>query len=331
MPDIDGVALAHEIRELRDAHELPLMLLSSLGSHGDTSTADFAATLTKPIKPSQLHEALIAILSGQVPSITRAAEAAAGPAVDERRRMRLLVVEDNEVNQQLALLLLEKLGYRADVAGNGVEALEALERQRYDTILMDIEMPEMDGLEATRRIHRRWAREERPHIIAVTANAMQGERELCLQAGMDDYLSKPIHLDELEASLAQAPIGGIEVARGSVDPAVIRTLASSLGEHGRASVSALIDTFLDGVPGRMIALRAGLERGDAETVRREAHTLKGNAASFGADALSEMSRELESAAADDALERAAEMVDDLERELSQATTELEVIREELRP
>ena len=107
------------------------------------------------------------------------------------------MVEDNAVNQQLALLMLQKVGYRADVAANGVEALEALERQPYDAVLMDVEMPEMDGLEATRRIHQRWPRERRPHIVAVTANAMQGERELCIQAGMDDYITKPIHIEEL--------------------------------------------------------------------------------------------------------------------------------------
>ena len=175
------------------------------------------------------------------------------------------MVEDNAVNQQLVLLLLQKVGYRADVAANGVEALEALERQPYDAVLMDVEMPEMDGLEATRRIHRRWSREQRPHIIAVTANAMQGERELCIQAGMDDYISKPIHIDALAEALTRvsrrpdAP----QAARRRSTPRSIGRLVASLGEQGRRSAAALIDTFLGHVPDLMAALddRGGARRG----------------------------------------------------------------------
>ena len=126
----------------------------------------------------------------------------------QRLHLRILVVEDNAVNQQLVLLLLREARATGPTwPANGVEALEALERQPYDAVLMDVEMPEMDGLEATRRIHRRWPRERRPHIVAVTANALQGERELCLQAGMDDYITKPIRLEELSAALARVDAG----------------------------------------------------------------------------------------------------------------------------
>jgi CheY-like chemotaxis protein len=119
--------------------------------------------------------------------------------------LRILVVEDNAVNQKLALRLLGQMGYQADVAGNGLEAIEALERQRYDVVLMDVQMPEMDGLEATRQIRRQWP--ERPvRIIAMTANAMQGDREATLKAGMDDYISKPIRVEELIRALERSKV-----------------------------------------------------------------------------------------------------------------------------
>ena len=118
-----------------------------------------------------------------------------------RHPLRILLAEDNVVNQKLAMRILQQMGYRADLASNGIEAVESVERQPYDVVLMDVQMPEMDGLEASRRIAQRWPAGERPRIVAMTANAMQGDRELCLQAGMDDYLTKPIRVDQLVAAL----------------------------------------------------------------------------------------------------------------------------------
>ena len=120
-----------------------------------------------------------------------------------RHPLRILLAEDNAVNQKLALRFLAQMGYRADVAANGLEAIQALDRQPYDVILMDVQMPEMDGLEATRQICGRWPSGARPRIIAMTANAMQGDREICLEAGMDDYVSKPIRVEELMQALAR--------------------------------------------------------------------------------------------------------------------------------
>jgi PAS domain S-box-containing protein len=329
MPEMDGLTLAGEIRRHRDADSLPLVMLTSLGR--GRSPEGFAAYLTKPIKPSQLYDALIQVFGGKLET----AEAPVVAALDDRLAqhvpLRILVVEDNAVNQHLALLMLQKVGYRADVAANGVEALEALERQPYDTVLMDVEMPEMDGLEATRRIHQRWPGERRPHIVAVTANAMQGERELCIQAGMDDYITKPIHIEELVGALtrgARRPSAPQQAP--AIDRDVIRRLGASFGEGGNGSMVALIDTFLGHMPGQMEALATALGREDVDEIRRGAHTLKANAAMFGATALADLCRELEAAAKAGTLDRGSDLLARIEMELERVTGELGTIRAELR-
>ena len=200
MPGMDGLALARQMQALAPA--LPRVLFSSLGRKevGEGSAA-FVGFLHKPLRQSQLHELLMAQLAGKAPS---AAATAPAPRPDgglgAQHPLRILLAEDNVVNQKLALRLLQQMGYRADVAGNGIEALEAVERQTYDLVLMDVQMPEMDGLEASRRIVQRWP-QARPRLVAMTANAMHGDRETCLAAGMDDYLTKPIRVDALARAL----------------------------------------------------------------------------------------------------------------------------------
>ena len=183
------------------------MLFSSLGRReiGPDSSI-FAAQITKPLKPSQLFDALMTILAEQPITVRQSDDAIMGqldPDMGRRLPLRILLAEDNAVNQKVALRLLERMGYRADVAANGLEALAALQRQPYDVVLMDVQMPEMDGLEASRRIKGNWPPGARPRIIAMTANAMQGDRERCLAAGMDDYITKPIRTEALVAALSQ--------------------------------------------------------------------------------------------------------------------------------
>jgi GAF domain-containing protein/CheY-like chemotaxis protein len=204
MPGMDGTTLAQRIRAA--GHTLPLVLFTSLGRK-EASDSLFAATLAKPLRQSQLFDTLVSLLA-QDAVATRAVAAPAKPMIDvqmaERHPLRILLAEDNVVNQKLALRLLQQMGYRADVASNGIEAIESVERQAYDVVLMDVQMPEMDGLEASRRITAKYKPGERPRIVAMTANAMQGDREECLAAGMDDYVTKPIRVEALVTALLAA-------------------------------------------------------------------------------------------------------------------------------
>jgi GAF domain-containing protein/CheY-like chemotaxis protein len=205
MPEVDGIMLTREIRKLREENSLPIILLTSLGRREmGVDNLEFAAYLTKPIKPSALYDALAGIFAGNVispkPESTRPVM---DPELGKRHPLRILLAEDNQVNQKLALRILEQMGYRADIAANGLEVVESIERQTYDVILMDVQMPEMDGLEATRQIVARWP-QKHPRIIGLTANALEGDRENCLEAGMDDYISKPIRVDELVGALERS-------------------------------------------------------------------------------------------------------------------------------
>ena len=197
-----------EIRSLRDEASLPIVILSSWGQREiEAGEAPYVAFLIKPLKASQIYDVLVSLF-GTEEEIAELVHEPAGSQFDagmaERHPLRILLAEDNAINQKLALRLLGRMGYRADVAANGVEVLRSLHRQPYDVVLMDVQMPEMDGLEATRAIWREWPAGQRPRIVAMTANAMKEDRDECLAAGMDDYLSKPIHVEELVRALQAA-------------------------------------------------------------------------------------------------------------------------------
>jgi PAS domain S-box-containing protein len=320
MPEIDGLALAHRIRGQPAGRALPLVLLTSLGRPERSRAREFAVTLTKPVRASQLYDALMGILARrpeerQEPEarVTAGPGAAAAPA---RSRLRILVAEDNGVNQQLALGLLGKLGYEADVAGNGAQAVEAVEGESYDVVLMDVEMPELDGLEATRRIRRR-----RPHgpprIIAMTANALQEDREACFAAGMDDYLAKPLRVAQLAEALTTAE--PVEEAPPLASGA-LEALREQFGDE--AFLQDLLDTFLQEAP----RLVADLRSGSAEEARRAAHTLKTNARTLGAAELGRVCEELEELAKQDRLEGASARVAHADAEYARVESALRAAR-----
>jgi GAF domain-containing protein/CheY-like chemotaxis protein/HPt (histidine-containing phosphotransfer) domain-containing protein len=331
MPGVDGLDLAAQLHERYPG--LPIVLASSISQHDLATdprweTARIGAVVTKPLKASPLHGALATVLGSALDERGEQGASSFDSDLATQHPLRILLAEDNVVNQKLAVRLLQKLGYRADIAGNGLEALEALERQPYDLLLSDVQMPEMDGLEATRQILARWPEGERPWIVAMTAEAMSGDRERCLEAGMNDYLTKPIRVDELVAAIKRTPRGELATdepkeaaSDGTIDAQVLSRLVDGTGGDAEF-ISELIDQFIAEAPELVAVARAGLEAGDADEVRRAAHTLKSNAATFGARHLAERSRGLEEAARHRSL-------DDGPRQLEGIAGELDLVREAL--
>jgi PAS domain S-box-containing protein len=342
MPEMDGATLAHAIREHRSADALPLILFTSLGRReAHAESAGFAAYLHKPIKPSQLFDALVSVVAEQPVHVQArgAARSELDPGMAGRHPLRILLAEDNVVNQKVALRLLGQMGYRADVAANGLEAIEAVERQTYDVVLMDVQMPELDGFEASREVNRRWPGARRPRIVAMTANAMQGDRELCEAAGMDDYVAKPIRVEELVAALercrrraeargeagdpgasvAPAPAtdepGGAAPSRAAgaaaIDPRAIEALAASMGGP---FIAELIDTFGADARELIATLRRALAAADVDSFRRAAHSLKSTSETLGAAGLAAMARDLETLARAGSVTGAGDRVEHLAAE-----------------
>ena len=279
MPDMDGFTLARELRGARGPESLALVLLSSIGGALPPAQATaFAAVLSKPVKLSLLHDRLVEILGGR--DQARPREASVPAAGASSAPLRILLAEDNAVNQTVALRLLERLEHAA-----------------YDVILMDVQMPGMDGLETSRAVCARWPRGQRPRIIATTAEAMEGDRERCLAAGMDDYLAKPIRLEELRRALAECRpvatqlVNEASPGHGPIDREVLDGLREDLGDP--VTLRRVVATFLERTPLVLADLREAAARGDQAALRAGAHGLKGTSATLGALALSEQCAELE--------------------------------------
>ena len=349
MDGMDGMELARRIKADPAIAPTRLILLSSLTLRGQTEEArraGFSAYLTKPVRQSKLFDAIATTVGppadadgrpgrGEATIVTRRSlEEARARSRERHDGGHVLVAEDNQVNQKVAVRMLEKLGYRVDVAANGLEAVEALSRIPYAAVLMDVQMPEMDGYAATKEIR---SREEeggyrRTPIIAMTANAMQGDREKALAAGMDDYVSKPVKPEELGAVLTRwlsqgrAQEGPTDPAEGHdavggkpeedlLDEDVLASLRE-LQEQGEPDIlNELIELFLDEAPAQLSALREAIEGGgDAGPVERVAHALKGSSGNVGAMRVAAVCAELETVGRDRELTRAPELLDQLEVE-----------------
>jgi CheY-like chemotaxis protein len=330
----------------------------------------FAASLQKPIKPALLYDLLLQILTkGEYTPSSGYRSADRVSAFDDyvaqglveniTGPLRILLVEDNSINQKVSMLVLERLGYAADLATTGQQAIDILHQQSYDVVLMDVQMPEMDGLEATRRIRHDFPLADdgvrQPYIIAMTANAMKEDREICLQAGMDDYLSKPIQIGELVKVLVKAgeALGrspGYSVPASTatdeasrqmprsyvpasvptseaplLDPAAIQQLRDTLGDKADTMLPELIANFCLDAPKLILDARQALANGQTEEVRRAAHTLKSTSATFGATELSELARQLESRARDGLLEGAGVLLKQIQATYERTWAALELL------
>jgi len=353
MPEMDGMMLAEAIRKLPKGADLPLVLLTSMGTHAasnDPARAAFASCLTKPIKPTQLQEVLVRVVSGaKAAAVKTPANNKLDPTLASRLPLRVLLCDDNVINQKVALRLLKQMGYRADVAANGLEALSALDRQPYDLVFMDVMMPEMGGLEATEEIRRRQQQPAQfPNcksplvIVAMTASAMQGDREKCLASGMDDYIAKPVRLEDVRmiverwgasASQSESPAEPPATAAQSApaEPAAPAATAPAPAAEAPVDMERLLD-FTDGNPdslrelvtlyleqtGEQLGqLEAAVKTGAAPEVRRLAHSCAGASATCGMRRLVVLLREIEREGFEGKLVRSAELFAEADQQFNQ--------------
>ena len=319
MPDMDGLMLAEAIKARLPQATLPMIMLSSVSdpSHKEhTRSLAIEAFLYKPLKPSQLFGAFTRLFDDDEKRPSKTAQPEALPNLAEELPLRILLAEDNVINQKVALRLLERLGFRADLAANGYEVLDALERQVYDIVLMDVQMPEMDGLEATRTILKTYAPSKRPRIIAMTANALETDRMHCLEAGMDDFISKPVDFEALIEALRKSPSAAkkyseamgeiygvasedeldlLAVDLPTIDHGVLAHFRTKLCSGDTAIANELTASYLENAEMMVDEMATAFQTDDSTTLERLAHTLKSSSQMLGALCLAEHCRLLENA------------------------------------
>jgi CheY-like chemotaxis protein len=329
MPEMDGFEVATRIQQHAELAGTTIMMLSSVGEGGDAARCralGVAGYLTKPVRQSVLLDAILAVFARSVPQIhstSRPALLTSQPTVGTERPLRVLVAEDNAVNQVVVTRMLQKRSHAVVVAANGREALAALARESFDVVLMDMQMPEMGGREATAAI-RQTERSNGGHlpIIAVTASAMKGDREECLAAGMDDYISKPIQFDGLIEKVERWGRG--DVAAKDTPPASRQSFLEMF--DGDADLLREVATaYLEWEPALRAQLRGASGSGDAAAVRAAAHSLKGSVANFGAEAATSALARIEESAVRGDLRGAAMALAEFEPAADALRSELDLL------
>lgn len=326
MPFMDGLTLAQKIREFPQGKTLPLLCLTSLGNpvsqeQERLKSIDLIAWLNKPVKQCQLYNVLVDHFTNResVPSSTLVASNMASQLADQYP-LKILLAEDNLVNQKVALRMLQRLGYRADVGANGLEVLEALRRQSYDVILMDVQMPELDGIAATRTIRQRGEKSDYPWIIGMTANAVGNVKNEGLEAGMNEYLTKPVKLEGLTVALTNAYQQGNQTTPSQpkldlektplIDEKEFQELSAAIGDDAEGMLE-LIDTFLEDAEALVSAIAQANQEEDIQQLQHQAHTLKGTSGNLGLTALYEVCQDIDHLAKQENL-ASAELIQQLE-------------------
>jgi len=303
MPEMDGIELTRSIRQYKNKYQLPVIMLSSAGiDERDKETYDtlFNAFAAKPIKQSQLYELMVSIFAetSDLQTIKSKSEQPEPPVKAEKLvfnyPVKILVAEDNAINQKLIVKILNQLGYRPDVASNGLEVIDHLNKQRYDIIFMDVQMPEMDGLEATKYILQYWKNSERPIIIAMTANVMHGDKERCLNAGMDDYISKPIISNDVRNiivkwydKIKQRDFGTKQKVKTAVmlEPDVVFGLKEL---DNSEDFKQVIELYLEIAPQLINEIKNATSRNDFVSLKKAAQNLRRASLNIGAKRLAEI-------------------------------------------
>ena len=335
MPDMDGFALAEQIKQDPRLTDATIMMLSSAGQRGDTTRCrelGVAAYLIKPIRQSELFDAILNVLSRSAPGGVEPAVVTRHSLGESRRKLHILLAEDNPVNQTVATRLLQKRGHTVKVANNGREALAALEREKFDLVLMDIQMPEMDGFEATTAIRaKEKSSGDHLRILAMTAHATKKDHERCLAAGMDEYVSKPIQPQELfQAVEAGLPQPDEEPAEEDHAGKVIdRTAILTLVDGDRTLLDELLELFLANASQKLFAVRQAVALGDAKELSQASHSLKGMVGNFTTKGAFEVARRLETMGGDANLTEAEATYGLLEKEIARLEQELMVFRQTL--
>jgi two-component system sensor histidine kinase/response regulator len=312
MPTKNGFMLSQDIKEDPQLGETRIILLMPFGKSipsDDMEAVKIAACCGKPVRQSALFDCIVQVLTRPETMVeaTQTATFLRSGSLTLIRKERILLAEDNDVNQQVALGNLRKLGYKADLATNGLEVLDALQKKQYDIILMDCQMPELDGYAATREIRKREKFGHRTWIIAMTANVMVGDREKCIEAGMDDYISKPIRRNELRVALENC----VPEPASSVDESALH----SLQEESEDDLSELVEIFTSSAPTTMAQIRDALQRSNASDLYMAAHTLKGSCSNLGKSPLRDLGAQIELIARDGTIEGTADLVASAEKEL----------------
>lgn len=351
LPAADDLALAAALQLQPENQALPLIVLAHFSrSDRPALHPQLRATryLSKPVKHSQFYSLLVELFESPLdPADARqiaaprpdSGELNNPPPAPQRLPLRILVAEDNLVNQKVMLKMLDQLGYAADVVGNGLQVLNALAHQCYDVVLMDVQMPEMDGITATRQICQTWAPCDRPQIIAVTANAMLGDRDECLQAGMTDYLSKPIRLKKLEKLLSVCPMRSRQPVAlvqdfpqptaPAINADVLNAFREDLGVAAPAILVELIDCYLTEAPKFVNAIALAASQADALSLMKTAHTFKSSSAVLGAMTLSNLCKHVEASANKFSPEQMMEQAFQIITEFERLKTALEQERQQI--